>query len=158
MKQYEKNTSTKELIVEAKIQNLSTVQSFISEELEASGCDMKLQMQIALVVEEIFVNIVRYAYSKDTQPFNSQKKQSATEAGNAAVRVMVEDEVVIEFEDNGKPFNPLEKSDPDITLDAQEREIGGLGIFMVKKMMDVVKYRYENSKNILTIKKHFMTL
>ena len=129
----------KELMIEAKTENLDAVLNFISGELENVDCPMKLQTQIAIAVEEVFVNIAHYAYKP--------------EIGGVTIRVTVGNEVVIEFEDKGKPYNPLENNDPDITLGAEEREIGGLGIFMVKKIMDAVEYRNEDGKNILTIRK-----
>lgn len=129
----------KELTVEARIENLETVLNFVADELEAADCGMKLQTQITVSAEEIFVNIANYAYSPKT--------------GSATVRVTVGDEAAIEFEDRGKPYNPLEKGDPDITSNAEERDIGGLGIFIVKQMMDAVEYRNEDGKNILVIKK-----
>jgi len=129
----------KELIVEAILENLDTVTDFINAELEEIDCPMKLQMQIAVAVEEIFVNIANYAYNP--------------EVGGVTIRISVGDEVTIEFEDKGKPYNPLEKDDPDITLSAEERDIGGLGIFMVKKSMDAVEYRHADNKNLLIIRK-----
>ncbi|MCL2254418.1 MAG: ATP-binding protein [Lachnospiraceae bacterium] len=129
----------KELLIDAKIDNLDAVLGFIGAELEAADCTLKLQTQIAITVEEIFVNIAHYAYSP--------------EVGGATIRISVGDEIIIEFEDKGKPYNPLEKDDPDVTLGADEREIGGLGVFMVKKFMDTAKYRHEGNKNILTVKK-----
>lgn len=129
----------KELLIEAKLENLYSVLDFVNSELEAADCPMKLQMQIAVALEEIFVNIVLYAYKP--------------KIGNALIRVAVGDEVVVEFEDSGTPYNPLENEDPDTTLNAEERQIGGLGVFMVKKIMDTVEYRHEDGKNILTIKK-----
>ena len=131
----------KELAIEAKTENLDAVLDFVSEQLENADCPMKAQTQIAIAVEEVFVNIAHYAYNP--------------EIGGALIRVAVGDEVVIEFEDNGRPYNPLEKDDPDITAGTQEREIGGLGIFMVKNIMDAVEYRREGDKNILLIKKAF---
>ena len=59
--------------------------------------------------------------------------------------------------DNGAEYDPLEKEDPDVTLSAEDRQIGGLGIFMVKKIMDEVDYRYENGKNVLTLRKNYKT-
>jgi anti-sigma regulatory factor (Ser/Thr protein kinase) len=129
-------------MIEAKIEKLDVVLDFVSAELEAVDCSMKLQMQITVAVEEIFVNIAHYAYDP--------------EEGDVMIRVTVGDEVIIEFEDSGKPYNPLEKSDPDIAASLEEREIGGLGIFMVKNIMDAVDYRYEAEKNILLIKKVIM--
>ncbi len=129
----------KELIVEALIENLDQVMAFIEEELEESECPMKLVMQVNVAVEEIFVNIAHYAYNP--------------EVGGAVIRISAGEEIAIEFEDKGKPYNPLAKADPNVALSAEEREIGGLGIFMVKKIMDAVEYRYEDGKNILVIKK-----
>ena len=130
----------KELRIEAKTENLDAVLQFVSEQLENSDCPVKAQTQIAVAVEEVFVNIAQYAYSPET--------------GGALIRVTVgDDEAAIEFEDKGKPYNPLEKDDPDITTGAEEREIGGLGIFMVKNIMDAVEYRRDGGKNILLIKK-----
>jgi len=130
----------KELLIDAKIESLDAVLEFITSELENADCHMKLQTQIAISVEEIFVNIAQYAYNP--------------EVGGAVIRIAVGDEVTIEFEDKGKPYNPLEKTDPDITLGAYEREVGGLGVFMVKKIMDTVEYRHEGGKNILVISKN----
>ena len=132
----------KELIIQAQTKNLDAVLDFVSGELEAVGCPLKTQTQIAIAVEEIFVNIAHYAYS--AQP------------GGAAIRVSVGAEVTIEFEDNGKPYNPLEKDAPDISADVEERQIGGLGVFMVKKIMDSVEYQYDGNKNTLTIRKALM--
>ena len=131
----------KELWIEAKTENLDAVLQFVSEQLEASDCPVKSQTQIAIAVEEIFVNIAYYAYRPET--------------GGVLIRVAVGDEVVVEFEDEGKPYDPLEQDDPDISAVAEEREIGGLGVFMVKNIMDAVEYRREGDKNILLIKKAF---
>lgn len=131
----------KELTIDATVDNLNKVLEFVDAELETNDCDMKTATQIAVAVEEIFVNIAHYAYNP--------------EIGGAVIRISVGDEIVIEFEDKGVPYNPLEKMDPDITKSAEEREIGGLGIFMVKKIMDSVEYNHVENKNILTIKKSF---
>ena len=129
-----------ELFIEAKTENLCRILDFVSENLEAADCSVKTQTQIAIAVEEIFVNIAHYAYNPET--------------GGTTIRVLATDnEIVIEFEDNGKPYNPLEKTDPDITKSMEERELGGLGIYMVKNIMDAVEYRHEDNKNILTIRK-----
>lgn len=129
----------KELVIEATLDRLDEVLAFVGEELENGGCDVKTQTQIGIAVEEIFVNIAHYAYNPDV--------------GGAVIRISAGDEVTIVFEDKGTPYNPLEKRDPDITKPAEEREIGGLGIFMVKKIMDNVTYRNEDGKNILSISK-----
>ncbi len=138
----EREKLMKELYIEATVDNLSEVLGFVDEQLEAADCAMKVQMQIDLAVEEIFVNIANYAYDPETGP--------------ATVRVDVTPDgstVTITFVDNGVPYDPLAKADPDITLSADERQIGGLGIFLVKKNMDDVKYEYVNGSNILTLKK-----
>ena len=132
----------KELKLAATVENIETVTDFVNEQLEALDCPMKAQMQIDIAIDELFGNIAHYAYNP--------------EIGSATVRVeVIEDplSVVITFIDNGIPYDPLKKEDPNTTLSADEREIGGLGIFMVKKMMDKVDYKYENGKNILTIEK-----
>ena len=142
----------KEIVVEAKIENLDIVQDFILEELKSSPCcPVNLQTQIALAVEEIFVNIARYAYGQNACVRSTKSEQPASEAGSVTVRISVNDEIIIEYEDYGMPFNPLERVDPDISLSLEERGIGGLGIYMVKKVMDAIKYRYEDNKNILVM-------
>lgn len=131
-----------ELNVEAKTENLDQVLAFVDRHLEEKGCEMKVQMQLDVAVEELFVNIAQYAYHPDI--------------GVATIRVEVQEEplaVIITFIDNGVPYDPLAKEDPDITLPAEERQIGGLGIYMVKKSMDDISYEYKNGQNILRIKK-----
>ena len=130
------------ITVPAEAAALETVNAFIQEKLESINCPKRAKMQMMLAVEEIFVNISSYAYHP--------------EVGLAEVGVDVNGDpstVTIRFLDQGRPFNPLEKPDADITLSAQEREIGGLGILLVKRIMDQVDYAYENGRNILTIKK-----
>ena len=126
-----------ELIIKAKLENMDAVLDFVNGRIET--CPPKVQNQIGIAVDEIFSNIARYAYSP--------------EDGEATVRITVGDDITIEFEDSGVAYDPLSNDDPDISLSAEEREIGGLGIFMVKKLMDSVEFRREGNKNILTIKK-----
>ena len=119
---------------------------YVDERLEALDCPPKAQMQIDVAIDELFGNIAHYAYEHGTGP--------------ATVRVDVEQQplaVRITFIDHGKPYDPLAKEDPDVTLSAEERQIGGLGIFMVKKTMDDVKYEYRDGQNILTDKKRLDT-
>ena len=133
----------KELTVEAKTTNIEAVTDFVNEQLEALDCPMKAQMQIDIAIDELFGNIAHYAYNP--------------EIGQVTVRVEVIEEplsVVITFIDNGVPYDPLAKADPDTTLSAEEREIGGLGIYMVKKSMDDITYEYRDGQNILAIKKN----
>lgn len=132
----------KELTIAATIENIDIVTEFVNEQLEALDCPMKAQMQIDIAIDELFGNIAHYAYRPET--------------GDATVRVEVIEEplsVVITFIDQGIPYDPLSSAEPDTSLSAEERSIGGLGIFMVKKSMDEIAYRYEDGKNILSIKK-----
>ena len=132
-----------ELTIAATVENIETVTDFVNEQLEALDCSMKVQMQIDIAIDELFGNIAHYAYNPDV--------------GEATVRIeVIEDPmaVVITFIDKGVPYDPLAKADPDITLSADEREIGGLGIFMVKKSMDDITYEYKDGQNILKIRKN----
>jgi anti-sigma regulatory factor (Ser/Thr protein kinase) len=130
----------KELEIEALVDNLDAVLGFVDAQLEEIGCPPKIQMQIDLAVEEIFVNIANYAYQPET--------------GNAVLRVETDAErqtVTITFIDRGVPYDPLAREDPDITQSAEERQIGGLGVFLVKQTMDDVRYVYRDGMNILTV-------
>ena len=134
--------TVKEMVFEATLENISAVTAFVDAQLEALGCSMKAQLQIDVAIDELFSNIVHYAYPDGM--------------GDATVRFDF-DEVTrmasIAFIDGGVPVNPLERADPDVTLSAEERVIGGLGIFMVKKSMDKMAYSHENGHNVLTIYK-----
>jgi anti-sigma regulatory factor (Ser/Thr protein kinase) len=133
----------KELTIAATVENIETVTDFVNRELEALDCPMKAQMQIDIAIDELFGNIAHYAYNPET--------------GDATVRVeVIEDpmSVVITFIDKGVPYDPLAQADPDTTLSVEERSIGGLGVFMVKKTMDDVTYEYKDGQNILKIKKN----
>ena len=133
----------KELKLAATVENIETVTDFVNEQLEALDCPMKAQMQIDIAIDELFGNIAHYAYNP--------------EVGDATVRVeVIEDPlaVVITFIDKGVPYDPLEKEDPDTSLSAEDRQIGGLGIYMVKKSMDDIIYEYKDGQNILKIKKY----
>lgn len=138
---YKGKGDMQELKIEAKTERLAEVQAFVNDILEANECSMKAQMQIEIAVEELFVNIASYAYAPET--------------GDAVIRAGVTDKVAeIVFIDSGVPYDPLAKADPDVTLSAAERQIGGLGIYMVKKSMDDIRYEHKDGKNILTIRKH----
>ena len=137
-----KQEKSDELEIEASIENLNEVISFVDSRLKLVDCLAKHKMQLDLAVEEIFINIANYAYYPGK--------------GQAAVRVEVYDNpvtVTITFIDSGIPYDPLKKADPDVTLSANEREIGGLGIFMTKKVIDDISYDYKDGQNILTLKK-----
>ena len=125
----------------ASMDELDNVLKFIDNEIKDIN-DNKLLTKFNLVVEEIFVNIVSYAYEDNSN--------------NNTVTISIkdnDDKTIITFVDSGKHFNPLIKDDPDISLSADERPVGGLGIYLVKKMMDNVEYEYKDNKNILTIEK-----
>ena len=137
----EKNLN--ELTLEAKVENLDQVLSFVDGQLEQLNCPLKIQMQIDVAVEELYVNIASYAYDSP--------------GGSATIRVEVLQDpqaVSITFIDHGIPYDPLKKPDPEVTLSAEERQIGGLGIYMVKKSMDGVYYEYKDGQNILRIQKN----
>ena len=126
-------------------QDIPEVTAFVEAELEKMDCPMKTQMQIDIAIDELYCNITSYAYE-------------GREPGPAEVMVGVpegENGVEITFIDEGRPYNPLMREDPDVTLSVEERGIGGLGIYMVKKSMDDMVYEYRNDKNILRIKKLF---
>jgi len=132
------------ITVEAIVENLQQLTDFATQKLEERDCPIKTAMQMELVIEEIFVNIASYAYNP--------------EIGAATFCMEFEDDppaLVMTFIDTGKPYNPLEKIDPDTTLDISERDVGGLGIFLVKKNVDDIAYKYEDGQNILTMKKFF---
>lgn len=130
------------LTLEAKINNIPVLTDFIDQQLEALDCPMKPQMQIDVAIDEIFTNISSYAYGEGS--------------GMATVSIDFDDAtrtVTISFEDSGMPFDPLTQEEPDITLPAEQRQIGGLGIFLVKKTMDDMRYQRQGDKNVLTIEK-----
>ena len=125
---------------EAKSEALPDVLGFVDLMLEKYECPMKLQTAVCVAIEEVFVNVARYAY-KDGE--------GTVELGIGFDKESRE--ITFRMRDRGVPFDPLKKPDPDITLSADEREIGGLGIFITKKTMDSVEYAYENGENILTM-------
>ncbi len=132
----------KELTIDAAVENIEKVTAFVNEQLESLNCPIKAQMQIDNAFDELFGNIAHYAYNP--------------EVGPATVRVDVLQEplsVVVTFIDNGVAYDPLAKEEPDVSLSAEERQIGGLGIYMVKKSMDEISYEYKDGQNILRIKK-----
>ena len=132
----------KELTLPAARENIPAVIDFVNRELKSVGCPMKTEAQIDIAIDELYSNIANYGCDEN----------------GGEVTVMFETEtdsrtVTITFVDNGRPFDPLSRPDPDVTLKARERKIGGLGIYMVKKSMDDVHYAYRDGKNILTIRK-----
>lgn len=131
----------KKIIVPASLNHFNEVMSFVSSNLEEYECSMKIQMKIELACDEIFANIVSYAY-KD-------------HIGDVEIDMDYKDHCIsLTFIDSGIPYNPLEVKDPDVSLSLDKREIGGLGVFLVKKSMDECFYEYMNGKNHFTIKKY----
>ena len=132
----------KELTMSADRKNIPAVIEFVNQEMDALGCSLKAEAQIDIAIDEIYSNIVKYGYEEEggevTVSFDTSEEPLA---------------MTLSFRDEGKPFNPLERRDPDVTLSAKDRKIGGLGIFMVKKSMDDIRYEYRDGKNILTIRK-----
>ena len=126
-----------ELLIEAKTENIDVVLNFINAHIE--DCPVKVQNQIGVVIDEIFSNIVYYAYNPAT--------------GSVTVRISADDNITIEFEDGGREYDPLSAKEPDVSLGIDERGTGGLGLFIVKNIMDSVEYRRDGSRNILTIRK-----
>ena len=136
--------SEKVLKIIADVKNWPEVLEFIDGILEEHEVSPKVQMQIDIAIEELFVNIAHYAY-----PSGDGEATIEIEANK------VSKSVSITFVDQGIPYDPLQNKDPDITLSADERPIGGLGIFMVKKSMDNMTYEYKDNKNRLTITKNY---
>ena len=134
----------KERMVDAKLESIPEIQAFVRAELEAMDCPEETQKQLFVVVDEVFTNIASYAY--------------ADGEGGVTVRLEAESEpraAVLSFLDSGIPFDPLTMKSPDTSLKARERKIGGLGIFMVRKLTDEVSYAYSDGKNILRTVKRF---
>lgn len=132
-----------ELTVEATPESIATITDFIEKALSQTTCSLKTLMQINIAIDEIISNIAQYAYAPNT--------------GNVTVRLSISKDpnaVSLTFIDSGVPYNPLEKKDPDTSLSAEEREIGGLGIYIVKKSMDHIAYDFKDNQNILRITKN----
>lgn len=132
----------KEITVDAMIENMNTVTAFVDDFLNQIACPMKSRIQINIVIDEIFGNICHYAYKDSVGAVTVR-----VESGNTP------EAVFLTFTDNGIPYNPLDTEDPDITLSSEERKIGGLGIYLVKKNMDEMKYEYVNQQNRLWMEK-----
>lgn len=133
----------KRLVTEARKEKLSDVLAFVDEELDSAGCSQSARRQINMAVEEIFLNVSSYAYGE--------------EGGRLEVELSIDKEeslLELTFLDSGVAFDPLNREETDIHLPGRERSPGGLGILMVKKTMDDMKYEYRDAKNVLTIKKH----
>ena len=132
-----------EIRVKAILENLPQVLALVEGVLEQNECPLKLQMQMDIAVEELFVNIVNYAYTEGE--------------GDAVIRMEILDDpkrAGITLIDEGMEFNPLDRPDPDVTLSVEQRKIGGLGIYLARKNTDQLTYERRDGRNILTIEKH----
>ncbi|MBQ8162506.1 MAG: ATP-binding protein [Clostridia bacterium] len=130
----------KEMTVQATVESIPAITEFIDGELARMDCPMKAQAQIDVAIDELFGNIAHYAYGD--------------RMGEATVRIdfdAMRQMVAISFLDSGIPFDPTKTTDPDVTLSDEERCIGGLGIFMVRKTMDGMTYERADDRNVLTI-------
>ena len=132
----------RELTTEAVTENLQSVMDFVNDSLSDKGCSAKTLYQMELVLEEIFINIASYAYEGDERP--------------VVLSIDFEEEplaAVVTFKDKGAPYNPLSRNDPNLALKLENREIGGLGIFLVKKNVDAIWYEHVNGENVLSFRK-----
>ena len=130
----------KVLKIPATLEGLDEVLDFVSSLLDAHGCTPKARAQLRMVMEELYVNVAHYAYPSGD--------------GWAEIRGVVEDGVAtFRLIDGGKPFDPLAKPDPNVQLSLEDRPIGGLGIYMVKSMVDEVGYEYRDGCNQITLRK-----
>ncbi len=132
---------TEELRIEAKVEALPKAIEFATGTL-TDACSMRERLHIELVTEEIFVNIASYAY--DAPGGFVLIRRSGGEGPEG---------LTLTFIDEGAPYDPLQRPDPDLTLSAEDRPIGGLGVFLVKKIVTEAHYEYKDGKNILTIRK-----
>ena len=134
----------KEVSLKSTLENVEVLTGIIDSELESVGCPTKAIMQVDVAIDEIFSNIVNYGYDCENEEIVIKYDVDPKDKS-----------ISITFVDSGKRYNPLDKDDPNISEDAETRKIGGLGIYIVKKTMDNMVYKYENSKNYLTIIKKF---
>ena len=134
----------KELKLDARQENVRILTEMVDTELEKLDCPIRTQMQIELAIDEVFTNIVSYAYVSEGGE-KTATVQFDYDPGTGCIKLV--------FVDNGIPYDPMKKEDPDVNLPAEQREIGGLGIFLVKKTMDEMHYEYRDGQNRLTLLK-----
>lgn len=132
---------TKKLTLHNDVQQISKLADFVDAIAEEASIDPSLAMSLNLALEEAVTNVVMYAYP-------------AGEEGDVdIVAELSEGTLLFTISDKGIPFDPTKKEDADITLSVEERQIGGLGIFLVRQLMDTVEYERKDGYNILTMKK-----
>ncbi|MCD8104577.1 MAG: ATP-binding protein [Lachnospiraceae bacterium] len=141
-----KNENSREMRFEAVVADIGRATEFVDQYLEEQDCPMKAQMQIDIAIDELFGNIVHYAYPQGSGPV--WVRVGIEPDSECAGRV-----IVLTFRDCGIPYDPLSRKDPDTTLSLEEREPGGLGIYMVKKSMDALSYEYKDGQNVLAVSK-----
>ena len=129
----------KEIVVDSKFENVRTLTEFVESSLEPLNPSPKAIMQIGVAIDELFSNVVRYSGSTNMKLILNVNADVLT--------------AKLTFIDEGVEYDPLKKTDPDVTLSAEDREIGGLGIYLVKKIMDGVEYKRDGQKNVLTVVK-----
>ena len=130
-----------QITIPAFIDCLSDVMEFVESEMHGVNIDKKKQTNIQIAVGEIFMNIADYAYPSGE--------------GGVTVSISVNPEKIsLKFSDCGEPYNPFAKEDPDTSLSVENREPGGLGIFIVKQLMDEIEYEHRDGYNILTVCKY----
>ncbi|MCI1721880.1 MAG: ATP-binding protein [Lachnospiraceae bacterium] len=134
----------REITLDATVENMDEVMDFIRGSFQEAGCPKQVIMATLVATEEMYVNVAHYAYAPETGSVTVCCETNANEKYGT-----------ITLTDSGMPFNPLAKEDANIMLSAEEREIGGLGILMVKRIMDEVAYSYEGGKNCFTMTKKF---
>ena len=131
-----------EKTMQASLESIPEITGWVDQLLTKAGCTVKARRQIDVALDEILSNIARYAYPDGE--------------GSMTVEIDMDEEtglLCLTFRDEGIPFDPLGKEEPDVTLGVRERAVGGLGIFLVKKMMDKVSYRREGKEKILSLYK-----
>lgn len=136
----------KEINVNADVKNLDSVLSFLNDVIEPYDCSIDIKFQLELALEEMYVNIAYHAYPNDVG-MTTIRCNVVENEGKAPLLIM-------DILDQGIPYNPIEHDDPNIDLPAEERDIGGLGIYMIKNTMDALSYRYEENSNIFTVEKY----
>ena len=134
--------STKNLILPNDVQEVPKLAAFVDEVCEAAGMDMSATMQMNLAIEEAVVNVMNYAYP----PGKKGEINISATANDSRLKIVISD--------SGVPFDPTAKGEADTTLSAEERPIGGLGIFLVRQLMDSVNYEHVDSYNVLTLMKN----
>jgi sigma-B regulation protein RsbU (phosphoserine phosphatase) len=144
------------ITLKADLANLDALMDFIGKDLDSGNCPQRLRDQIELAAEEIFVNIANYAYDIEKYPADGDKGD-----GEVIVDCKLESsangvKITLGFGDMGRPFNPLEYPDPDINLPLEKREAGGMGLLIVKKTMDTIRYNRENGVNRLEFSKTWL--